>query len=396
MNETNRKVFLTFYQQVQRLKKEKKMQIEDETAAEEYLKSNNYIQFITPYKIAFAKKTEDFNLNEWKENLSINKISKNNIFKQLFINSKMKKHIYYEDFSFNLLKEINENNKKISILLFKKILEIEGKLKSQISNYIAMCMKIYKDEKKLKVDENWKIFLQNYKPKENFEFIISENERKKIYFKYHTKTNKFLYFIDGKNEIYELNYKCLNNNICINNILHKLNLQKKEKKNLLYKLQQKAFEIKEFKFLMEKIKKYKDCNYIWRDIEKFELGTLISLFKIVSEFGKNNNFINLIFPKNWSMAKITAFFNFLQKLRNHIAHQKNLQYFYLLELEDEFLKNFKKINKIIFYSDLKYLLKIKNLFGLPYRFDIFITKNGLQTTFNSLFDKKIKQILNFL
>ncbi|MGZ9432818.1 hypothetical protein [Mycoplasma sp. 613B] len=96
------------------------------------------------------------------------------------------------------------------------------------------------------------------------------------------------------------------------------------------------------------------------------------------------------------MAKITAFFNFLQKLRNHIAHQKNLQYFYLLELEDEFLKNFKKINKIIFYSDLKYLLKIKNLFGLPYRFDIFITKNGLQTTFNSLFDKKIKQILNFL
>ncbi|MGZ9414414.1 hypothetical protein, partial [Mycoplasma sp. 5370] len=304
--------------------------------------------------------------------------------------------IYYEDFSFNLLKEINENNKKISILLFKKILEIEGKLKSQISNYIAMCMKIYKDEKKLKVDENWKIFLQNYKPKENFEFIISENERKKIYFKYHTKTNKFLYFIDGKNEIYELNYKCLNNNICINNILHKLNLQKKEKKNLLYKLQQKAFEIKEFKFLMEKIKKYKDCNYIWRDIEKFELGTLISLFKIVSEFGKNNNFINLIFPKNWSMAKITAFFNFLQKLRNHIAHQKNLQYFYLLELEDEFLKNFKKINKIIFYSDLKYLLKIKNLFGLPYRFDIFITKNGLQTTFNSLFDKKIKQILNFL
>ncbi|MGZ9428574.1 hypothetical protein [Mycoplasma sp. 1012] len=396
MNETNRKVFLTFYQQVQRLKKEKKMQIEDETAAEEYLKSNNYIQFITPYKIAFAKKTEDFNLNEWKENLSINKISKNNIFKQLFINSKMKKHIYYEDFSFNLLKEINENNKKISILLFKKILEIEGKLKSQISNYIAMCMKIYKDEKKLKVDENWKIFLQNYKPKENFEFIISENERKKIYFKYHTKTNKFLYFIDGKNEIFELNYKCLNNNICINNILHKLNLQKKEKKNLLYKLQQKAFEIKEFKFLMEKIKKYKDCNYIWRDIEKFELGTLISLFKIVSEFGKNNNFINLIFPKNWSMAKITAFFNFLQKLRNHIAHQKNLQYFYLLELEDEFLKNFKKINKIIFYSDLKYLLKIKNLFGLPYRFDIFITKNGLQTTFNSLFDKKIKQILNFL
>ncbi|MGZ9432817.1 hypothetical protein [Mycoplasma sp. 613B] len=257
MNETNRKVFLTFYQQVQRLKKEKKMQIEDETAAEEYLKSNNYIQFITPYKIAFAKKTEDFNLNEWKENLSINKISKNNIFKQLFINSKMKKHIYYEDFSFNLLKEINENNKKISILLFKKILEIEGKLKSQISNYIAMCMKIYKDEKKLKVDENWKIFLQNYKPKENFEFIISENERKKIYFKYHTKTNKFLYFIDGKNEIYELNYKCLNNNICINNILHKLNLQKKEKKNLLYKLQQKAFEIKEFKFLMEKIKNIK-------------------------------------------------------------------------------------------------------------------------------------------
>ncbi|MGZ9453849.1 hypothetical protein ACXX84_02165 [Mycoplasma sp. AC157] len=382
----NIKKFLTFEEQVAKLKNDKKMKIEDENEATDYLKSNNYIQFITPYKIAFARKIENFDLTKIKEKW--NNYKKENIFtlKDLFIDENRLKHLYYNDYSFKLLKKINENHKNLAIKLFYKILEIEAKMKTQIAYYIAKNIHLNSNNN---YNSNWFDFLKENAPKTEFEYRFENNKfhSKKIIFKYNNE--KFFYSV-------KKNKKTLVKEIKNLSLLFKdFNLNDDNEQRKITKfLNQRKKRIEEYNFLISSIeKKFLKFNFIWKDIEKFEFGLLNNLLFFLFGISKDNKLFDSIFPSKLGFDEISNFLYFTRKLRNHIAHQGNLQYFYLKYIEKECFLNIKEINKIVFYNKINYLKKVNNFNYFPYRFDIFL-KNR-KYSLNYFFIEQLEKILNF-
>ncbi|MBN3534956.1 hypothetical protein [Mycoplasma procyoni] len=259
------KDFLTFEQQLKRLKEVKNMKTKQNQEQEiiDYLKQNNYVHFFTPFKPVFAEIKDESEV-EW-EQITQDWKGQNkyhNFFKSLYKTNENQDHIYKNWFSFDKLKNFNENNKKFSDYLLNNILKLEKRIKSIVGNFIAKLMFVTEDE--------------------NFR----------------TKYDKWLDFLETI-----------------------------------------WFNKEEYAKFRSKIEHH--SNYIWFDIENLTFGNLLLLLNNL--LSKDNFLINQyektflkseIFGTHIYSSKINRFLSFALRIRNFLAHSKNIQYFYILEVND--------------------------------------------------------------
>ncbi|MGZ9432148.1 TM1812 family CRISPR-associated protein [Mycoplasma sp. 613B] len=140
-------------------------------------------------------------------------------------------------------------------------------------------------------------------------------------------------------------------------------------------------DIKSFNKFKEKV--LNKSNYIWINIEEFTIGNLKFLLEKI--LNKKNKFLDEQKKKELvrELINITeevdeflSILSFISKLRNFLAHSKNIQYFFILEINEIIqgkLKE-KKNFKLIISKEIKFLYRIdENFFpALPYIFDLLI------------------------
>ncbi|MBN3534717.1 hypothetical protein [Mycoplasma procyoni] len=305
------KQYLTFEQQLKRLKKVKNMKTKQDQEQEIiiYLKQNNYVHFFTPFKPVFAeiKNNEEI---EW-EQITQNWKGQNkyhNFFKSLYKTNENQDHIYKNWFSFDKLKNFNENNKKFSDYLLINILKLEKRIKSILANFIAKWISVTEVETFKGQYDKWLDFLET--------IWVNKEE----YLKFRSKIEHH-------------------------------------------------------------------SNYIWFDIENLSFGNLQTLLENL--LNENNLFLskqekkNLkfeIFKRNIYSSKIKRVISFTSRLRNFLAHSKNIQYFYILEVNDiirkELLKKDYQI-RIKTFEQSKFIYFFSSNEGvIPCSFDFFITKEN--------------------
>ncbi|MBN3534955.1 Abi family protein [Mycoplasma procyoni] len=322
------KDFLTFEQQLKRLKEIKNMKTKQNQEQEiiAYLKQNNYVHFFTPFKPVFAEIKDESEV-EW-EQITQDWKGQNkyyNFFKPLYKTNENQDHIYKNWFSFDKLKDFNESNKKFSDYLLINILKLEKRIKSILGNFIA----------------KWIFTTDN----PNFKF----------------QYDKWLDFLE-------------------------------------------ASWIDREEYLKFRTKTECDSNYIWFDIENLTFGNLVSLLSNLLR--DDNRFLSKkektklkfeIFERNIYSTKINRILSFALRLRNFLAHSKNLQYFYILEVNDiirkELSKNDCKIQIKIFDQN-KFLYLFLNKKGvIPYSFDLLVTKQ--KKSVNKIIREDFKLLIHF-
>ncbi|MBN3534957.1 hypothetical protein [Mycoplasma procyoni] len=139
----------------------------------------------------------------------------------------------------------------------------------------------------------------------------------------------------------------------------------------------------EFQRFKKGIKSF--SNPIWFDIEFFTLGSLKLLLLI---FLKNSTPLisgadkrkikTIIFKKPINYRKANKTISFALRLRNFLAHSKNIQYFYILEINNLLKKEIEKdfCIKIITHDKNVYLYRFSGRKGvIPYTFDFLISKD---------------------
>ncbi|MBN3535048.1 hypothetical protein [Mycoplasma procyoni] len=134
----------------------------------------------------------------------------------------------------------------------------------------------------------------------------------------------------------------------------------------------------EFQRFKKGIKSF--SNPIWFDIEFFTLGEL--KFLLLNLLNSNSSLITnankrkiqiIIFKRIVNYQKANKIISFALRVRNFLAHSKNIQYFYVLEINDilrkETKNNFFSI-KILKYDKNNYLYRFLGKTGvIPYSFD---------------------------
>ncbi|MBN3535047.1 hypothetical protein [Mycoplasma procyoni] len=148
----------------------------------------------------------------------------------------------------------------------------------------------------------------------------------------------------------------------------------------------------EFQRFKKGIKSF--SNPIWFDIEFFTFGDL--KFLLLNFLNSNTSLITnvnkrkietILFKRIIGYQKTKMTISFALKVRNFLAHSKNIQYFYQLEINKILLKESKKD---------EFIIKIKTYDKHNYLYNLWIDKGVIPYAFDFLVTKKEKSVNNMI